>query len=49
MNQLKDLPNTEGFVFMAIYKDGSEKQQSVFKDERGLHRTENFNQLIGWK
>lgn len=46
--KLSFLPNQDGFQFVAIYKDGTEKPQSVVKVE-GIHTTENFCELTGWR
>lgn len=46
--KLAILPNQEGFEFVAIYKDGTEKIQKVVKID-GIHTTENFSDLVGWK
>lgn len=46
--KLAILPNQEGLEFVAVYKDGTEKIQKVVKVD-GIHTTENFNDLVGWK
>jgi hypothetical protein len=46
--KLAFLPNQDGFEFIAVYKDGTEKLQSVAKVE-GIHTTANFCKLVSWK
>lgn len=47
---LSELPMKDGFKFIAVYFDGSEKVQSVYKDkETGTHRILNETNIIGWK
>lgn len=46
--KLAILPNQEGFEFVAVYKDGTEKIQKVLKVD-GIHTTENFSDLVSWK
>lgn len=43
-----DIPNIEGFEFIAIYKDGHLLQCAVNKDEVGRHYIDNYKNVIGW-
>lgn len=43
------LPNTEGYRFIAILKDGSEKETIVKKDKSGKYYFEEYRETIGWK
>ena len=44
-----DLPNIEGFKFIAIYNDKTEKIQEVKKHSDGTHYIENFENIVKWK
>lgn len=48
MKAIKDLPNIAGFEFLAVKIDGTKNKAKVFKDEKGLHRIEDFKNTIGW-
>jgi hypothetical protein len=43
------LPNTEGFKFIAIYKDKTEKIQEVKKHSDGTYFIDNFKDVVKWK
>ena len=46
-----DLPNQNGFMFIGLMADGTEKQLSVKRDSEGLHRIEGaeYNQVVKWR
>lgn len=43
-----NLPNTDGFTFMANMVDGSTQQKTVVKNEHGLHLVEDFQNILSW-
>ena len=44
------LPNQDGFKFIGIMKDGSERDCTVVKGPDGLHTTDApYRDLRGWK
>lgn len=43
------LPNIEGYKFIAVMADGSEKETIVKKDSFGKHYFEEYRETIGWK
>jgi len=48
MKDLGQLPNKEGFEFIAVLKDGNKIKTKVIKDENGLHRFVEFSNTLGW-
>lgn len=48
MKDLGQLPNKEGFEFIAVLKDGNKVNTKVIKDKNGLHRFVEFSNTIGW-
>jgi hypothetical protein len=48
MYQKSDIPNKEGFEFIAILIDGSQVKTTVCKNEKGLHSFPEFSKTIGW-
>ena len=48
MRKLADLPNQEGYEFFAVYPGNKLRIQKVII-VNGIHTTENFKELIGWK
>ena len=49
MKPLAELPNTVGFEFTAVLKDGTHKAAKVILHSDGYHTTDlPFNNLKGW-
>ena len=48
IRQKRDLPNRQGYKFIAIYENGNRIEQSIMKDSKGLHYIENYKEIIGW-
>ena len=48
IQNLSLLPNIEGYKFIAVMKNGNLRWSTVQKDEKGLHRVNGFNEMIGW-
>jgi hypothetical protein len=48
IKDLSLLPNIEGFKFIAVMKNGNLRWSTVQKNEKGLHRVVDFNEMIGW-
>ena len=46
IKDLSLLPNIEGFKFIAVMKNGNLRWSTVQKDEKGLHRLVDFNEMI---
>lgn len=44
----KDLPNINGFSFMAVYGDGLIQNQSVMKNPDGSYYIKNYDSIKGW-
>lgn len=42
------IPNTVGFKIKAYMEDGSSKIKTVFKDENGYHRIDNFKNVVNF-
>jgi hypothetical protein len=42
------LPNRVGFTFLAVFPDGSTKQDQVFLREGYIHTCTYFKEMIGW-
>jgi hypothetical protein len=42
------IPNTEGFCFNALLKDGSVKEDIVKKNENGMYYCDTFKEMQGW-
>jgi hypothetical protein len=45
----RDLPNKEGFMFVAYFEDDTNTIQRVHKDKNGLHWTPNYNKITKWR
>lgn len=43
-----DLPNVEGFKFIALLKDGTLQVDTVKKNANGQHYCDTFSQMVGW-
>lgn len=43
-----ELPNVNGFEFVAIYKDGRLLKSVVKKNQSGLHFIDNYEDVVGW-
>jgi hypothetical protein len=48
INHLSILPNTHGFKFFAILKDGTIKEDEVTKGANGMHTITDYKNTIGW-
>ncbi len=48
MQKRRDIPNKEGFEFIAVMQSGDLVQSKVTKNEKGLHTVKDFAQIIGW-
>lgn len=48
MKKRADIPNKEGFKFMAVMEDGSQVLSVVEKNENGLHFVKRFSEIVGW-
>jgi len=48
MQEKSNIPNKEGFEFIAILSDGSQVKTKVCKNEKGLHSFKEFKNTIGW-
>jgi hypothetical protein len=42
------LPNRDGFIFLAVFPDGTTKQDTVTRNEHGVHTCTYFIEMIGW-
>lgn len=50
-NPLSDIPNQQGFLLTAVFKDGSHHPCSVVRDARGFHSLSNgiaLSDCVGW-
>lgn len=43
------LPNSEGFKFVAIYENDEEVIQIVKTTSEGVHFTDNYNSIKSWR
>lgn len=48
INHISILPNTEGFKFLAILKDGTIREDEVIKSANGMHKIADYKNTIGW-
>ncbi len=44
----KDIPNKEGFKFIAFLTDGTAFENEVTKKDNGQHTCSRFTEMIGW-
>jgi len=48
MNAPRDLPNTVGFRFTGIFRDGSKRECVVAVNEAGMCTVDGYSELVGW-
>lgn len=48
INHVKNLPNQDGFKFLAVLKDGTIQYDIVRKGANGLHTITDYKNTIGW-